>query len=418
MTSDTELRASRNVLDSPFPSAETQKRPYPYYAAVREVEALHRLPTGEYVVSRHADIEYVLQHPELFSSRHSMFDDGKMRRATVEDLKDETVPWGIVNSDPPLHITKRMLAMEMFKPDRVKRWTEIINGHTDTLLEDVIPRGECEFVSEYTDLLSAKVVMSLFALPDEDLGRVLEWRHYEGSGTRYATPERRAAARTSILDLGRYIRERALERAEHPGDDELSLLVQRHIAHRGQLDMPNLVAEASNLFIGGIITTTHLMGAAMQLLIENPEQQAKARASDERLRDAIDEALRLESPVQLAMRLVTQDTELRGVALKAGSLVIILYGSANRDESKFDHADAFDIERPNLRSHLAFGGGAHVCLGARLGRLEVFLGLRRFFDRTHNLRFAPGKNDFAALTAVTFRGPQSLYIEFDPATSN
>lgn len=401
------------LAETPFPSAETTRCPYPYYKALREADPVHRLPSGEYVASRHADITHVLRHPELFSSRHCMFNDGWMRASTLEDLRDQTVPWGIVNSDDPVHATKRMLAMEMFKPERLKHYAPMVEDHVDDLLDAFVDRGECDFVSEFADILPARVVMSLFNLPAQDLGRALEWGRYEGFGMRYASPAQRAAGRESILDLGRYIRERAVERVENPGEDELSLLIQRHLALHGELDMANLVAEASNLFIGGIVTTTHLLGNTMAQFIRNPTEQAKARAGEEHLKNAIEESLRIDAPAQLSLRLVTQDTELGGVALKAGSMVIIVWGSANRDAEIFDHADRFDIERPNLRSHLAFGGGGHLCLGARLGRLEVLIAFQRIFARMTNLRFAPGKNDFASLDAVIFRGLQRLNIEFD-----
>jgi cytochrome P450 len=257
------------------------------------------------------------------------------------------------------------------------------------------------------------VILTLFGLPLEYLDRALTWGRYEGFGTRFASPELQQNARDGIVDLGLFIRDRILERAENPGDDDLSVHVQRHMEHRGKLDLPNLIAETSNLFIGGIITTTHLLSSMMKLFIDNPEQQAKARSNPSLLKKSVEESLRIESPVQLGPRLVLEDTEVGGVQIPAGSIVLVVWGSANRDESIFECPAQFDIERPNSKDHMAFGNGPHFCMGAPLGRMEAMIAFERIFARMENLRFAEGKNDFKNHWAVIFRGPQELHIEFD-----
>jgi cytochrome P450 len=364
-------------------------------------------------VSRHEDIFYVTRNPQLFSSRHSVFEDGWMRAATLEDLESTDYPWGIVTSDAPIHTVKRKIAFEMFKPGRLREREGMVEAFTDELIDTFIDRGECEFVSEFADLLPAKVILTLFGLPLDYVDRALEWGRYEGFGTRFAAPESQAAAREGIMDLGSFLRDRILERVDNPGTDDLSLHVQRHIEVHGRLDVPNLISEASNLFIGGIITTTHLLSSMMMLFIQHPEQQAKARESRLNLKRAIEETLRLESPVQLGPRLVVEDTEIGGVAIPAGAIVFLVWGSANRDTEVFTDPEAFDIERSNARDHMAFGNGAHFCMGAPLGRMEAMIAFERLFARLENLTFAAGKNDFENHHTVIFRGPQRLFVEFD-----
>ena len=114
-------------------------------------------------------------------------------------------------------------------------------------------------------------------------------------------------------------------------------------------------------------------------------------------------------------RLVVQDTEVGGVKIPAGSIVLVVWGSANRDENVFKCPEQFDVERSNAKDHMAFGNGPHFCMGAPLARMEVVVAFERIFARMENLRFAPGKNDFANHWAVIFRGPQKLHIEFDKA---
>jgi cytochrome P450 len=405
--------ATRLLAETPFPSAQTTACPYPYYAALREAGPVYQLSTGEYVVSRHEDVFQVTRSPEIFSSRHSVFEDGWMRAATLEDLESEDYPWGIVTSDAPIHTTKRKIAFEMFKPGRLREREGMVQAFADELIDGFGDRGECEFVSEFADLLPAKVILALFGLPLDYLERALEWARYEGFGTRFAAADHQEAARNSIVDLGSFLRDRILERVDDPGDDDLSVHVQRHMAHHGKLDMPNLISEASNLFIGGIITTTHLLSSMMMLFVQHPDQQAKARESRSSLKRAVEETLRLESPVQLGPRLVLEDTEIGGVPVPQGSIVFVVWGSANRDACVFEHPEAFDIERPNVKDHMAFGNGPHRCMGAPLGRMEAMIAFDRIFARLDNLRFAAAKNDFANHHTVIFRGPQRLYLEFD-----
>ena len=396
-----------------FPSAEVTKCPYPVYHALREAGPVYQLPTGEYVVSHHADIAELTRHPEIFSSHHSVSPDGWQKAATLADHENPEQVWAIVSSDPPDHAVKRKMAFEMFKPGRLREREPMVREFTDELIDRFIDRGECEFVGEFADLLPASVILTLFGLPLDHLQRALAWGRYEGFGTRFASQEHQAAARDGIMDLGGFLRDRILERVDEPGDDDLSLLVQRHVQTHGELRLGELIAEASNLFIGGIITTTHLLSSMMMLFIQHPDQQAKAAQSTSALKRAVEEALRIESPVQMGPRLVVQDTELGGVPIPAGSIVLVLWGSANRDECVFADPDTFDVERQNVKNHMAFGNGPHFCLGAPLGRMEAVTAFERIFARMENLRFAEGRNDFANHEAVIFRGPQKLYIEFD-----
>ena len=400
------------IAETPFPSAEATQCPYPLYQALRQ-QAVYQLPTGEYVISKHADVFQVTRHPEIFSSHHSIYVDGFMQAATLEDYRNPDSVWAIVTADPPDHTWKRKLAFEMFKPGRLREREPLVEQFADDLIDTFIERGECEFVHEFADLLPAQVILTLFGMPLEHLDRALTWARYEGFGTRFAAPDVQQAARDGIVDLGEFLRDRILESVESPGDDDLSIHVQRHIEHQGKLDLPNLIAETSNLFIGGIITTTHLLSSMMMLFIQHPEQQAKARSSASLLKKSVEEALRIESPVQLGPRLVVQDTEVGGVKIPAGSIVIVVWASANRDETVFDCPDQFDVERPNAKDHMAFGNGPHFCMGAPLARMEAMVAFERIFARMDNLRFAPGKNDFKNHWAVIFRGPQKLHIEFD-----
>ncbi len=398
-----------------FPSAEVTQCPYPAYKALQTQAPVYQAPGGEYVITRHADIARLTRDTEVLSSNHSVMEDGWMLPAKVEDHFSTERVWGIVNSDPPEHTLKRKIAFEMFKPGRLRERESVVRAFADELIDEFIERGECEFVSEFADLLPAKVILTLFGLPLDHLDRALAWGGYEGFGTRFAAHDHQAAARASILDLGGFLRDEILLRVDNPGDDDLSIHVQRHIEAYGELKLPDLIAEASNLFIGGIITTTHLISSMMKLFIEHPDQQAKAAAGGSALKRAVEETLRIESPVQMGPRLALKDLEVDGVEIPAGSILLMVWGAANRDESTFTDPEEFDVERENVKNHMAFGNGPHFCLGAPLGRMEAVTAFECLFARLSNLRFAPGKNDFLNQEAVIFRGPDRLFIEFDAA---
>jgi len=202
---------------------------------------------------------------------------------------------------------------------------------------------------------------------------------------------------------------------DDPGDDDLSVHVQRHIELRDEVNVPEIVAETFNLFVGGMITTTHLMANMMMLLTAKPERMARVYEEPGLLTVAIREALRVESPVQFSPRLVTRDTELSGVPLEAGTIVLLLWGSANRDEAVYDDPAEFDLDRKEAKGSMAFGHGAHFCLGAPLSRLEARVAFEQLLARLPDLRLAEGRNDFTVNPTVTFRAQKELFLEFGPA---
>ena len=396
-----------------FPSYEVNADPYDVYASFRAEGPVVRLPgREEYIVSRHEDVLFVTKHPEIFSNRTAVFDDGWQRKATLDDL-DPDRPLGIINSDPPRHTVKRRLAFEVFKPGKLRAYEAMVRGHVDALIDRWIDRGQVEFVSEFASLLPAYVIFTIMDFPFGDVERALEWAAYEGSGTRFTPRDHQAAARTSILELIGYVRERVLERVESPGDDELSRFVQAHVEHDGGLDLPNLLSDSMNLMIGGIITTTHLLSNLLLHLLENPDQLELLRADLSLIPKAVEEGLRIDAPVQWSPRLVLSDTEIGGVPIPAGSIVLIVFASGSRDERVFEDPDRFDLARANVREHLSFGNGTHFCLGAPLARLEARIALEQLLTRLENIRLAP--QELRHRRGTVFYGLEALHLEFDVA---
>jgi cytochrome P450 len=406
--------AVAHVSEIVYPSDEVCRRPYEHFAALREHAPVHEVPgRGEYLVSRHADIVSVMKQPERFSNLVFIVEDGVVRAAGLDDVKPDRVG-PIFSSDPPAHTHKRRIAFEYFKPGRLRSYEPLLHRVADELIDGFAGRGTVELVSELAVPLPTRAVMGVLGFPPEGAAEALRWGDYDGHGNRYLPAGRRKNLEDGIRSMVAYVREAVVDRAERPRDDVLSSFVAARIAADGRLDLPNVVAEVVNFINGGMHTTRDMIGNTVRFLLEHPDQRREALADDALLVRAIEESLRLESTLQWTGRLTLEATTLGGVPIPAGSVLILLLASANRDPDVFANPDEFDIHRPELKSHLAFGTHIHSCLGAPLARTEGRIGIQRLFARLPGLRLAAG-NGFEPRESFNFRGLQELRLEFDPA---
>jgi cytochrome P450 len=220
--------------------------------------------------------------------------------------------------------------------------------------------------------------------------------------------------------MQRYMAERCRERETDPRDDLLSDLVQARFdsGERAgeQLSMPELLNVIEQLLVAGNETTTKLIAAGMLALLEHPAQMAAVLADRSLIPNLVEEALRYESPVQMLPRVAKVDVEVGGVAVPAGSILMMMYGCANRDDAKYPGAEAFDITRDNARTHLAFGQGPHFCPGAALARSEARIAFELLFDRCADWALdtsvdAPTHRELS----MTLRGLSALHLTCTPA---
>lgn len=400
--------------DVVYPAAEVCRLPYAVFERLRLEAPVQRVPgREEYLVSRHADVVSVMRRPETFSNLVFIIEDGVVRGATVADAARNDRVGPIFSSDPPAHTRKRRVAFDYFKPGRLAGYEELIARTADGLIDSFADRGSAELVSEFAIPFPTRVILGILGFPPEDAARALEWGDYDGHGNRYLPPERLAGLAEGIRSMVSYVRDGVLERHERPRDDVLSAFVRERVRQDGRLDLPNVTAEVVNFINGGMHTTRDMLGNTLRFLLEDPRRAERA-LSDPRLTvRAIEESLRLESTLQWTGRLALSDAEVGGVPIPAGSVLLLLLGSANRDGEVFAAADAFDPDRPELKSHLAFGTHIHSCLGAPLARAEGRIALQRLFARLPGLRLAAGA-ECAYRESLQFRGPRELLVEFDP----
>lgn len=395
------------ATESRYPSTDLIECPFPHFDRAREERPVEFDEGSQiYVVYRHEDITFVLGHPEIFPHQ-PVHDNGIMFGG---------VPL-ISSVGPPEHTAMRRLAFEPLKPGRLKSYEPVIAEISDSLIDAFQEHDSVDFVEQFAIPLPARVVCRLMDFPEEgpDFEFIVESLSMK-SADRPGTSDvgigfDRGAKRTGIHD---YIRDALEERHANPGNDILTEILQTQIARDGSLNLPLLMTICTELAAGGVITTAQMMVNALMLLLAHPDQMARVRADHKLIPWVLEESLRLESPVQSEPRISVADATVGGVHVPAGSTVLLVLGSGNRDPERFTEADRFDIDRPRdqIKAHLGFGYGMHFCLGAPLARLEGTIGFRRLFDRLAEIRLAEG-NDFAHIASTHFRALRSLHIDFD-----
>jgi cytochrome P450 len=395
-----------------YPSPDVVESPYPFYAALRDEAPVHRLPDGTWLVSRWDDVVRVVRDTETFSNEIGPINDQILGGPRVGG--DASGPWPLPFTDGGAHREQRSFCARIVVRDRLSWYEPRITRLVDELIDGFAGQGAAEFRSAFAEPLPRRVMMETFGFPREDEQDFVRWTSGQGPvGSKLASSDEQAAEQQRRLELGDYFRTKILERREQPTDDFLSEIVETQVERDGELDLPYLLAEVANLFAAGNGTTAHMLVSTMLLLVQHPAELDRVREERALIPTMLEEAMRLESPVQWLQRIVKTDTELAGVTIPAGSLVLVLWGAANRDGRKFDDPECFRIDRPAVAKHqTAFGYGIHMCVGAPLARLEGRIAFGRLLDRLANLRLA-GPDPITHIPNINQRAPTAVQIEFE-----
>ena len=374
---------------------------------------------GFFVISRFEDCAEAARRHDVFSNDFTSVIAPKPEVAEIfaKGRMEQGVKTLLTN-DPPSHTRYRALVDKVFSPGRVKKMEGYITRIVHELIDGFIDDGEVELMSRFTIPLPLSIIADELGVPREDMPKFREWS--DASVVPFSsmtTLEEEKAAARSLLEFQDYFAEKFAEKQANPTDDIISdLATTRFEDENRSLNVSEFLSICQQILTAGNETTANTIASAMYHLIDNPDQMAIARSDvDKHARNIGEETLRYDAPVQGQWRVVKKDTELHGVKIPAGSVVNLRYGSANRDERQFDHAEKFDITRNNARSHMAFGQSIHFCVGANLARKEIELAFKGLLPRMKNIRFAPGRNDFTHVPSLTLRGFKHLYLEFEKA---
>lgn len=347
--------------------------PYPLYDRLRAAGPVHRVgDSGFYVVCNWAAINEVATRPEDFSSNltatMTYTPDGGVARFDMDRVGGPTHI--LVTADDPVHAAHRKLVLSQFTAKRVKGFEPLIADIFEKLWAQALVDGRIEWMAEVANRLPMMIVARMIGVPDADVDRLAHWG--------YATTQlldglmsadELAASMTAITELNSYIDEHLRQAMADPQDDLIGDLARA--CSDGRLDCFTAQLILVSLFSAGGESTASLLGTTVWLLATNPELQQQLRDHPESLGAFIEETLRLEPPFRAHYRHVLHDTQLCGVELPAGSLVLLLWGAANRDPGHVDAPNELRLDRRNIKGHLTFGKGGHFCLGAPLARLEA-----------------------------------------------
>jgi cytochrome P450 family 142 subfamily A polypeptide 1 len=317
------------------------------------------------------------------------------------------LPW-MIDMDAPAHFERRKLVNRGFTPGRVRAGAPHLVRLCDELINGVCERGECDLVADLAAPLPMIVIGDMLGVPPEDRDDLLRWSD-DMLASLSGDPDRVVAAATAFGDYQEYALRLIAARRERPTHDLVSVLVHAEV-DGARLDDTEIVFESLLLLVGGDETTRHVISGGVEQLLRNPAQKKNLQDEPELMASGVEEMLRWVTPIKNMNRTVTRDVEFGGQHLRTGDKVLVLYESANFDDRHFDEPDRFDVERfPN--DHLAFGFGAHFCLGASLARLEVATMVERLLNRLPDLAIATDDPLPSFIGAIT-----ELPVRFTPAS--
>jgi cytochrome P450 len=379
--------------------------PYPELAQARRAHPVQQLDTSMmphdealpvFFVYRYEDITRVLRDSDTFSSGHII--DMIMGPVMGEHI--------ILGMDGARHRRYRALVASAFKQKVLtESEDQLVTAVANELIDRFVHHGHAELVREFTFPYPTRVISGILGLPQEDFRQFQRW-----SIAILSFLANQEDAITASREIEEYIANILADRRRAPREDLISGLAHAELDGE-KLSDDEIFSFIRLLLPAGVETTFRSTGNLLYLLLSHPDQLAAVRSDRTRVPEAIEEALRQETPLLNITRMATRDTEIGGVAVPAGSTVMLMLAAANRDENRYPEPDCFDTSRRNPKPHVSFGHGPHVCLGMHLARVEMRVALNLLFDRLPELRLDPEADD-PHIRGQVFRSPTSIPVLF------
>lgn len=387
-------------------SRECRANPHPTYAELRRLGPTRVDPGDLWAVARYDDVVAVLKNPAVFSSQG-------FRAAAIQPwIPKNPIVDSLVFLEPPRHTSVRALVTHAFSTRVLPRVEPLARKIAGEFAQRVKTGVQVDICEDLAMTLPAAVIANLlgFDLAEDKIPLIRAWADDLHSISAQTPAADQPRIKASINNLAQYI-SGVIESRRRQRQEDLTSDLLDATNEGGRLTDEELIGFMVQLLVAGFETTGHLISQAMRILIAYPKLLHRLRANIGSIPDFIDELLRYEPSVHGLMRLVVADTHVSGVAIPAGSVVLALVGAANRDETRYEDPERFDMDRKQ-RQNLAFGHGIHFCLGAALARAEVRSSLEEILPHIVAIQ-ATGEIDWNC--SLTVRGPVRMPIRFQGA---
>ena len=395
------------------------------YDILRAESPVYFMPQlGMYVLTGYDEIEYVLRRPKLFSGGPDIQDvEPLVKFPEARALYDEKgwTRYTPLSENLPMHRRYRALVDPKLSAAEIRRREPFVRGVINELIDTWIDQGEIEFMKAFAEPLPMIVIAELLGFPRMDLPQLKVWSAaWVLPFSRGLTLEQELDAVEKHIELQHYIHDAMQHKRKQPGDDILSHLLQVEMkdadtGERRKLTDTEIIGITDHLLIGGNETTAFAIANGLWLLFRHPEMEAALRADPAKIKNFVEETLRIESPTQGLFRYVSEDTELAGVPLAKGTMLSIRYGAGNHDPARFPDSDQPDLARKNAGRHLAFGLGERVCPGATLSRLEQNWAWEILLERIAKFHPVPEKDTYEHIKGMWMRALGQIHLRFEAA---
>jgi cytochrome P450 len=384
------------------------ERPHEYLDRLRAEDPVHHdAQLGRLFLTRFEDVRAVVSNRSLSVDTRKV-PDTVQRRVVMRDASPGAFEPSMLQLDDPDHKRLRGLVSQAFNQRSVDALRPRIRAIADELLETLSDQDPFDVIAQYASPLPIIVIAGMLGVDAGDLAQFKLWSDARSQVFNIArTPEQAAEAETARQGLDDYFARAVDERRGRHGTDLISALVSAQESG-DRLTLREIVTTCNLLLIAGNLTTTDLIGNGVYALLAHPDQLAKLRAHPELMANAVEEILRYDPPVVQTRRLALEPLEVSGMQVQAPEVVTTSLLAAGHDPARHSDPHAFDIERKDT-SHLAFGGGAHFCLGAPLARAEAEIAIRLLFERFPSLHLDP-RHPIQHKQVPVFNGLRALWV--------